>query len=279
METGRASRTAWAVASRRAAHQVLDHPKVLNDPIAVPIVGPNFSADPVRHADPRARAFRAFMVARSRYAEDNLADAVLAGVDQYVVLGAGLDTFAYRNSFPQLHVFEVDFPSTQLWKREMLRAAKIAEPTNLTYVPLDFEHHTLREGLSQAGFDFNRPAFFSWLGVVPYLTRAAFRATIDMVAELPPNSGITFDFGLSADEMSPRLQAKAKALAARVGALGEPFILAFRSEQLENELRSAGFQRTEQLDALDLNQRYFSGRTDGLRLPDEGIGKLASAWV
>jgi O-methyltransferase involved in polyketide biosynthesis len=149
----------------------------------------------------------------------------------------------------------------------------------LTYVSLDFEHHTLREGLLEAGFDFNRPAFFSWLGVVPYLTLAAFRATLDLVAGLPLGSGITFDFGLSPDEMSPHLRAAAKALASRVAALGEPFVLAFRSEQLENELRSAGFERTEQLDGLDLNQRYFSGRTDDLRLPDEGIGKLASAWV
>jgi O-methyltransferase involved in polyketide biosynthesis len=131
----------------------------------------------------------------------------------------------------------------------------------------------------EAGFDFNRPAFFSWLGVVPYLTLAAFRATLDLVAGLPLGSGITFDFGLSPDEMSPHLRAAAKALASRVAALGEPFVLAFRSEQLENELRSAGFERTEQLDGLDLNQRYFSGRTDDLRLPDEGIGKLASAWV
>ncbi len=161
METGRASRTAWAVASRRAAHQVLDHPRVLNDPIAVYIVGPNFSADPVRHADPRARAFRAYMVARSRYAEDNLADAVAAGVNQYVILGAGLDTFAYRNPFPHLHVFEVDFPSTQLWKREMLEATwtRRASKPDIRSVGLpDITHFV--EGLLEAGFDFNRPAFF-----------------------------------------------------------------------------------------------------------------------
>src|SRR5271154_3659135 len=101
MRTGRTSMTALGVASRRAVHQIFDHPKVLDDPIAIPILGPEFYADPVRHADPRARAFRAWMVARSRYTEDNLASAVAAGVAQYVLLGAGLDTFAYRNPFPQ----------------------------------------------------------------------------------------------------------------------------------------------------------------------------------
>ena len=139
MKPGSISMTARGVASRRAAHQLLDDsPKVLDDPIAVPILGSEFFADPVRHADPRSRAFRAFMVARSRYAEDNLAAAVALGVKQYLVLGAGLDTFAYRNPFPNIRVFEVDVPAMQQWKREMLRAACIDEPANLTFIPLDF---------------------------------------------------------------------------------------------------------------------------------------------
>ncbi len=279
MQPGRISMTARAVASRRAAHQLLDQPIVLHDPIAIPLLGPEFFCDPERHADPRSRAFRAWMVARSRYAEDNLALAAAAGIEQYVVLGAGLDTFAYRNPFPALRVFEVDFPSTQQFKRDMLQAAAIAEPANLTFVPLDFEHQTLPEGLAQAGFRLDRPAFFSWLGVIPYLTLAAFRATMDFVAALPEGSGIAFDYSLSDDELSPRLQAARKALAARVAAAGEPFRLFFRTEQMENELKSAGFQQIEQLDSEDLNNRYFQNRTDGLELPSEGLGKLATAWV
>ncbi len=272
--------TARGVASRRAAHQVLDDsPKVLDDPIAVPILGPEFFADPVRHADPRSRAFRAFMVARSRYAEDNLASAVAAGVSQYVVLGAGLDTFAYRNPFPTLRVFEVDVPAMQQWKRGMLQSATIAEPANLTFIPLDFEHQTLMSGLTEAGFDAQAPAFFTWLGVIPYLTLPAFRSTLDVVANLPTHSGITFDYSLSHDELSPRLQSAAKSLAARVAAAGEPFQLFFRSLQMDNELTSAGFQRIEQLDTIDLNVRYFANRSDGLELPAEGLGKLATAWV
>jgi methyltransferase (TIGR00027 family) len=280
MKTGRTSMTALGVASRRAAHQILDEsPKVLDDPIAVPILGPEFFADPIRHADPRSRAFRAYMVARSRYAEDNLASAVAAGVTQYIILGAGLDTFPYRNPYPALHVFEVDVPVMQEWKRGKLASAAIAQPPNLTFIPLDFEHQTLAAGLAEAGFDASRPAFFSWLGVVPYLTLSAFRATLGLIAAMPPSSGLTFDYSLAEEELSPRQQAARKSLAARVAAAGEPFRLFFRSEQMQNELESAGFQRIEQLNHAELNHRYFTNRTDGLALPQEGLGKLATAWV
>src|SRR5580698_377592 len=267
MQTGRASRTALGVANRRAVHQLLDRPPVLNDPVAVPILGPSFEIDHERQNHPAARAFRAFMAARSRYVEDNLATAVASGVGQYVVLGAGLNTFAYRNPFAQLRVFEVDFPATQEWKRGLLHAASIPEPPNLTYIPLDFEHRTLNEGLAEAGFNTQRPAFFGWLGVVPYLTLSAFRSTIDLVAAMPAGSGITFDYALSAEELSPARQRAHAILTARVAAVGEPFHLFFRSEQLDNELRSAGFQRIEQLDTIDVNALYFNGRDDGLQLP------------
>lgn len=279
MQTGRASRTALGVANRRAIHQLLDQPPVLDDPIAVPILGPQFEIDHKRQAHHAARSFRAFMAARSRYVEDNLATAVASGVAQYVVLGAGLDTFAYRNPFPQLRIFEVDFPATQEWKRGLLHAANIPEPPNLTYVPLDFEHRTLSEGLAEAGLNTRLPAFFGWLGVVPYLTLPAFRSTIDLVAAMPAGSGIGFDYALSAEDLSPIRQKQREALAARVAAVGEPFKLFFRSEQLENELRSAGFQRIKQLDAQQVNERYFANRADGLALPEEGLGKLAAAWV
>jgi methyltransferase (TIGR00027 family) len=283
MQPGSPSRTALGVARRRAIHQLLDPPPVLADPIAIPILGREFDpravrADPIQH-HPAARAFRAFMAVRSRYAEDNLAVAVNAGVRQYVVLGAGLDTFACRNPFPDLQVFEVDFPATQIWKRDLLRLAGIPEPASLTFVPLDFEHRTLREGLTEAGFDLRSPAFFCWLGVVPYLTLPAFRSTIDFIAAMPAGSGVSFDYALSAEELSPARQRVHQALAERVAAAGEPFRLFFRTEQLDNELHTAGFQQTEQFDTVDLNQRYFTGRTDGLALPDEGLGKLASAWV
>src|SRR6202021_2559867 len=197
MQIGRARRTALRVAPRRAIHQVLDQPCVLADPIAIPLLGPEFSYNPVREMHPFARAFRAFMAVRSRYAEDRLAKAVANGVEQYVILGAGLDTFAYRNPFRQLRIFEVDFPATQEWKRGLLGAASIAMPDYVTFVPLDFEHMTLAAGLNAAGFDATKPAFFGWLGVVPYLTLPAFRATLETIAWLPSGSAVRFACGVS----------------------------------------------------------------------------------
>src|SRR6202035_6128756 len=176
MQEGKFSKTAHRVAIRQAAHQLLDQPRVLDDPLALRIIGSQ--AEQELRSNPRehhafSRAFRAFMAARSRYAEDELARAVAHGVTQYVVLGAGLDTFAYRNPHPGLRVFEVDHPATQAWKREQLQAANIAIPPSLTFVPIDFELQTLADGLSRSGFNANAAAFFSWLGVTPYLTREA----------------------------------------------------------------------------------------------------------
>ena len=279
MQTGRASRTALRVAQRRAIHQVLDKPCVLADPIAIPLLGPEFSYDPVREMHPFARAFRAFMAARSRYAEDRLAKAVANGVEQYVILGAGLDTFAYRNPFPQLRVFEVDFPATQAWKRALLAAAAIAAPVNLTFVPLDFEHMTLAAGLAAAGFDASRPAFFGWLGVVPYLTLSAFRAALETIAGLPQGSAVSFDYGISPHALNLIHRMTFRALARRVAKAGEPFRLLFTPEQLDAEFVRAGFGRFEQLGAAELNELYFASRTDELKLPTPGLGRLATAWV
>jgi methyltransferase (TIGR00027 family) len=279
METGTPSKTAFRVALRRAVHQVLDRPPVLDDPIAVPLLGAHFRFDRLRETNPVSRAFRAFMAARSRYAEDRLAEAVAQGVAQYVVLGAGLDTFAHRNPFPQLRVFEVDFPATQEWKRRLLTEAGLALPAGLTFVPLDFEHHTLAEGLAEAGFDSGRPAFFGWLGVVPYLTINAFRATLETIARLPAGSGVSFDYGVSRQMLSPLRRLALDALAARVAAAGEPFRLFFTPHELEAEFRRTGFHRFEQLGSAELNRLYFADRADGLKLPSQGLGMMASAWV
>src|ERR1700760_489319 len=149
METGRASKTALGVAIRRAAHQMIDKPPVLDDPIATRLVGDGYPRLMERAMHPVGRDFRGFMAARSRYAEDRLADSVAPGVAQYVVLGAGLDTFAYRNPFAGLRIFEVDFPATQVWKRSMLESAAIGLPENLVFAAVDFENHTLSEGLAE----------------------------------------------------------------------------------------------------------------------------------
>jgi methyltransferase (TIGR00027 family) len=267
------------VAIRRAAHQIMEQPRILEDPIAVRLIGPEYTRDLERASHKVARDFRSFMAVRSRYAEDSLAEAVSRGVAQYVILGAGLDTYAYRNPFPALRVFEVDFPATQEWKRTMLDAAAIAVPENVTFVPLDFEHKTLATGLAESGFDSGAPAFFGWLGVVPYLTLAAFRATLDAIAKLPAGSALSFDYALAPETLSPVGRTAFDALAGRVAAAGEPFQLFFTPQTMDWELRRAGFHRIEQLDSDHLNEIYFKNRADGLKLSAVKLGVLVTAWV
>lgn len=279
MQTGTPSRTALRVAIRRAAHQIADPPPVLDDPIAVRLIGPGYERDMERAMHTVGRDFRAFMSARSRYAEDRLAESVARGVRQYMILGAGLDTFAYRNPFADVRVFEADLPATQAWKHELLAAAGIAIPRNVTYVPLDLEHHTLAECLADAGFDTGAPACFSWLGVAPYLTLEAFRSTLRAVGSLPAGTAVTFDYGFPPETLSAARRVIFDRLAERVAAAGEPFRLFFRPEQIEQELRDVGFHRVEQVDHEGLNARYFKDRADGLKLSPVGIGTLATGWV
>jgi methyltransferase (TIGR00027 family) len=196
METGQPSRTALGAAAHRAAHQSLDEGRIFADPLALAVLGAApaeiFGDDLDRPAN---RAMRAFIAARSRFAEESLAAAAARGVRQYVVLGAGLDTFAHRNPFVDagLRVFEVDHPATQAWKRRRLAEAGLASPGSLSFAPVDFERQTLAAGLAAAGFDAGRPAFFSWLGVVVYLTRPAVVDTLAFIAALPAGAAVVFD--------------------------------------------------------------------------------------
>ena len=222
-----------------------------------------------------SRAMRAFLVARSRYAEDRLKEAVAAGVSQYVLLGAGLDTFAYRNPHTQLRVFEVDHPATQQWKRELLASSGVAIPASLRYVPVDFEVQTLSAQLEFAGFDARAPAFFAWLGVVPYLTLIAFRATLGFVAARPVGSGVVFDYGQPRRVLPLVDRLVHDALAARVRLVGEPFQLFFTPSDVAREL--AGFTRLEDLGTTEMNARYFNARTDKLAARGAG-GRIVSAW-
>lgn len=281
MQTGKASRTAQMVAIRRAAHQFLDQPLVLDDPLALRIIG--CEAERALRSNPKehrifARAFRAFMVARSRFAEDELARAVAHGVRQYVVLGAGLDTFAYRNDHIGLRVFEIDHPATQAWKRDQLQAANIAVPSSLTFAPIDFEQQTLDAGLEHCGFDMNAPAFFSWLGVTPYLTREACMTTLSFIANMSAGSGVVFDFAMDRQLLNWGQRMALDALSKRVAAAGEPFQLFFDPAKLQDDLKSLGFHRTEFLQGKQINERYFHDRADGLCVRG-GLGHLMAAWV
>jgi methyltransferase (TIGR00027 family) len=285
MEEGRPSRTAFGVARRRAAHQLIDQPPlVLDDPVAVPILGPDAAAEIKanlqKYDSLPGRGLRAFMAARSRYAEDQLHQAIIRGVRQYVILGAGLDTFPYRNPYPpeQLKIFEVDHPATQQWKLELLARANINIPSELTFAPVNFEQQTLATGLTQTSFDFQHPAFFSWLGVTPYLTLEAFRATIRTIGNMPSGSGVTFEYALSRSLLKEHEKLGFDRLAMRVEAAGEPFQLFFSPEQMKAELATAGFYQVEELTSDRINDRYFQDRSDGLRLYG-GLARLITAWM
>jgi methyltransferase (TIGR00027 family) len=274
------SRTALGVAVRRATHQLYDsHPLVLDDPIAVPILGETYRPMLEQAATSIHERFslgmRAWLVARSRYAEDKLAQAVIKGIRQYVLLGAGLDTFAHRNPHPSVRVFEVDHPATQQWKRNLLALSGLPEPSNLRYVPIDFERQSFTYEMQSSGLDLGAPIIFAWLGVVMYLSHSAFRATLDFIAALPTGSGVIMDYGLPRHALPPSELESRDLLAARVESIGEPFQLFFTPEQMAAELTA--FQLVEDLDPEEINARYFFLRTDQLSLVGWG-GHLTSAW-
>jgi len=276
------SRTAASVAFRRAAHQVLDQPPVFHDPLANRMLSREAQAtlatDPHRgrHGLLQSR-LRAFLAVRSRIAEDRVAEAVAAGVRQYVVLGAGLDTFACRNPFAQLRVFEVDHPRTQAWKRERLRDAGLSASGWTSYVPVDFERQSARDELVAHGFDPSRPTAVSWLGVVPYLDERTVWATLEWVAGIVGDSGhIVFDYGSQARWWQVGRQIALRKLAARVAAAGEPFRTWLEPARVRARLATLGFRAVVDLDSAELNRRYFANRADGLRVGGGGHVVVAS---
>lgn len=272
------SRTAQGTARRRAVHQLWDDPKVFDDPVALKIIGEDAVAE-LAAVEPRDLAssvrMRAFLVARSRYAEDQLAAAVDRGVTQYVILGAGLDTFAYRNHVSDLRVFEVDHPATQAWKRDLLHNAHIDLPHCLTFAPVDFEKETLPAALAHAGFCHEQPAFFSWLGVTPYLERQTVLATLRWIIGVCSHNAIVFDYSVPRETLNSSIQEAFDTLAARVAAIGEPFVGFFDPGELAGELREMGFTSIEDFGPDEINARYFHDRADNLRVG--GPGRLIYA--
>jgi methyltransferase (TIGR00027 family) len=270
------SLTARRVAFRRAAHQLIDRPPVHEDPLAIRILGPAAAAE--LRADPRRREggpiapyLRAFLAVRSRIAEDELGRAVARGVGAYVVLGAGLDTFAYRNPHPGLRVLEVDHPATQAWKREQLARVGIDEPAGVTFAPIDFGTQDLAGVLRDAGLRAGQPAFFSWLGVTPYLEAASVLATLRALVPFVRGGGaVVFDYSEPPETLDPARRAAFELLAARVRAAGEPFRSFFEPGRIAAELHGIGFSRLVDLGPDALNALHFSGRSDGLT-----VGRLA----
>lgn len=193
--------------------------------------------------EPTRLQLKASFVMRSRFAEDCLAESVGLGVRQYVLLGAGLDTFAYRQPVwaKSLRVFEVDHPATQRWKRRRLGEAGVSVPGNVSFVPVDFEAVSLASALSQAGLDFSRATFFSMLGVSQYLSEAAFDQTLRFVLSMPRPSEIVFSFVASDAVLPPDDVALVQAFTTQFAAIGEPWLLRFLPEQLIGKLKTLGF--------------------------------------
>jgi methyltransferase (TIGR00027 family) len=269
MQTGQPSRTALGAAGFRAAHQVLDRAAIFSDPLALRILG-DAAEQLMRDADaePWRQRLRWFIAMRSRLAEDALKAAALhRGVRQLVVLGAGLDTYAYRNGVDGLRVFEVDHPATQIWKRQRLADAEIPLPASLSFVPLDFEHENLAEALAAAGFEPGKPAFFSWLGVVPYLTEDAIFATLGLIGGLPGGAEVVFDYANSAASAAVAGSSEAnaaemarEALKARVAELGESIQSYFEPDSFCARLAQLGFDGVEDFGPDQLVARFFPGR-------------------
>ena len=274
MQHDEASNTTQGPARLRAAHQVLDHdPKIHVDPVVVGLT-PESSADSIRADEASLRSrplslMRSAFVLRARHAEDCLAEAAVAGVSQYVVLGAGLDTFAYRQPHyaTAMRIFEVDHRATQAWKRGCLARRGIVPPPNLTFVAMDFERDRLAERLRDKGFDVSRPAFLSWLGVVQYLSGPAIEAMLRFIARLARGSAVTLSFCLPDDLLAGDDLEVARRCANACATRGEPWLSRHRPEDLSAMAVGVGFSSTWHLTPETAAGRYFRDRSDGLRAP------------
>jgi methyltransferase (TIGR00027 family) len=240
----------------------LERGAIFADPLAVRILGEDAEAVAREaEADPSRRRMRSFIAVRTRFAEDALAAGVERGVRQLVVLGAGLDTLAYRSPFGErLRIFEVDHPARQAWKRERLAAAGIAVPGWLTFAPLDFEREALGAGLEAAGFDPAAKTFFTWLGVVPYLSEEAVLATLGFIARLSGGASVVFDYGDPPETLSEEARAIHDARAARVEAAGESWVTYFEADSLRAKLMGLGFTQVEDLGPASIAAQYFPNR-------------------
>ena len=243
---------------------------MLDDEPIVRLLGPEAIARLRQHPEqvqtPSARQLRAHVVLRSRFAEDRLAAAVERGVRQYVLLGAGLDTFALRQPewARSITIVEIDQPATQAAKRARLAELGIVVPSNVVYHPVDFETTTLREALPAAGVDVGTPAFFSWLGVTMYLTEDAVDHVLGTIARLPRGTEIVLTFATPPD---PNEEPARLSFAQRAAEVGEPWITFFTSEALEARLRSFGFTTVTFLTPEIARERYFRSRSDRLEAP------------
>ena len=221
-------------------------------------------------------AFSRWVCVRSRYAEDIVEQQAVTGVGQYVILGAGLDTFAYRRPDPDLRVYEVDHPATQAWKQRRLADLGVAIPGNLVFVPVDFERQGLGPTLEEAGFTFGERAVFSWLGVTMYLTPGAIGQTLSTIAHAAAGTRMVLTYNQPdrvLDDHAIRVTSAMRSIAA---GFGEPFVTLFTPGEIDALLREHGFDEMEHIGRDEARSRYFGGRQD---VEIAGAQALVSAMV
>lgn len=269
MDPAKASATATGVAVARSAHRSCDQPPwVLDDPFALQLAGPRWaeiqSASEAAFPETALRQSRASVVARSRYAEDRL---VSGGYRQYVILGAGLDSFAWRRAdlIGWLRLFEVDHPASQARKLDRIAELDLPVRDGHVFAPVDFETTPLCDGLTRAGLDWSQPAFFSWLGVIIYLTPEAITATLNTVSGCGTGSEIVLSYDAPDAFLDDTAREMVQIEARQVAATGEPYTTRMSPAQAETLIESAGLEVVEHLAPQALYDRYFAQRSDGLR--------------
>lgn len=264
--------TAVRVALWRALHVLADAPPhVLADDVGLKLVAPPEGWQQRPDMSPFTKPFRASILARARFIEDLVTKRSASGVGQYVLLGAGLDTFAQRRPelASRLTVFEVDAPGTQAWKRRRLVELGYGVPSFLKLVPVDFEAgQGWWERIAAAGFDAGRPAVVASTGVSMYLTKEAIAATLRQVASLAKGSTFVMSFLLPMEQMDPEIRPGFQRAADGARASGTPFISFFAPDELLELAKTCGFRDARHVSSGALAERYFSGRTDGLRPPN-----------
>ena len=267
------SATASGAAMLRAAHLLVDdEPKIFRDEWAVFFLDERrrtMAANRAAIGTDITRASRSTVTARAALTEAELDTFIAGGGSQYVLLGAGYDSFALRrgDAAPHVTVFEVDHPQTQNAKRAQLRNGGVIEPANVRYAPVDFETQDAAAELVKAGWRRDRPTFFSWLGVTMYLTDAATFATLELVAACPRGSAVAFQYSVKGSTvLASDLDIRARA-SVGVAAQGEPWINFYEPDVLVSRLFAAGFSEVDDLRSAELQPRYFAERTDGLWWP------------
>jgi methyltransferase (TIGR00027 family) len=262
------SKTAVMTAVARALHREEPPPWVLDDHLALGLAGDEGVSLTQRLRDELSQedllTFTRWMSVRSRLTDDVVERAVAAGARQYAILGAGLDSFAYRRPdlLARLRVFEVDHPASQAWKRQRLAELSVSLPANLVFTPVDFETQTLRDGLLAAGFDFAASAVFSWIGVTMYLTLGAIEATLETVAACPPDSQIVLTYNPPPSALDDQALAMHSTMSRVVGEMGEPWISLFTPTEAEALLHRCGFGEVEHFGPAETIRTYFPGRPD-----------------